>query len=102
MKRSGISLICVLIGVALSACTQDQNAPTGSSSPAAAMSPLPDSAYKASITPLNPPQTLRAGEAAVINVKVKNVGNGTWPAKGQGVKYKVDLGNHWLDTKGTE
>ena len=33
-------------------------------------------------------------------MKVKNAGNGVWPAQGQGSKYKVDLANHWLDSKG--
>ena len=102
MKHSGIALTCVLFGILLAACSPSENAPTNPNSPAGPVSssPLPDAAYKASLTPVNPPPTLHAGETAAINVKVKNVGNGTWPAQGQGPKYKVDLANHWLDSKG--
>jgi hypothetical protein len=103
LKHSSITLICVLIGILLTACSQIENAPTNTNSSTAPVStgPLPDSAYKALITLVKSPTTLRAGEKAAINVKVKNVGNGAWPAQGQGAKYKVDLANHWLDSKGT-
>jgi hypothetical protein len=102
LKHSSITLICVLIGILLTACSPSENAPTkpNSSTGPVSTGPLPDAAYKASITPANPPPTLRAGEKAAINVKVKNAGNGVWPAQGQGSKYKVDLANHWLDSKG--
>jgi hypothetical protein len=106
MKRLGASLVCALSSVVLTACGPEQkpSAP-GNPSPAVATSstsPLPAAAYKAEIAPVNPPKTLRVGEQASIKVKVKNIGNGTWPAQGQGPKYKVDLGNHWLDKQGVE
>jgi len=80
------------------------NSPTGPGGPAstASSTPLPEGSYKAEITPVNPPQTLKAGESASLAVKVKNTGSGPWPAQGVGPKYKVDLGNHWFDNKGAE
>lgn len=101
MKHSSFALICVLIGILLTACSPTEHAPTTPSSPVNT-GPLPDGAYRATITPVNPPTTLRTGEKAAIKVKVKNVGSGVWPAQGQGPKYKVDLANHWLDSKGAE
>ena len=103
MKRLSASLACALLALVLAACGPAQN-DRGPGSPVgvANATPLPDSAYKAEISPVNPPQTLHAGEQASLKVKVKNIGNGTWPAQGQGVKYKVDLGNHWLDKNGKE
>ena len=91
----------MLIGIVLTACAPTENAPTTPTSTVNS-GPLPDGAYKATITVLNPPTTLRAGEKAAINVKLKNVGSSVWPAQGQGPKYKVDLANHWLDSKGVE
>lgn len=104
MRHSSISLLCILVALLVTACSSGLNAPagTGTATGAASSAPLPDGAYKAQITPVNPPQTLKAGEQASLTVKVKNIGNGTWPAQGQGPKYKVDLGNHWLDKKGAE
>src|SRR6266849_6184269 len=102
MKRIGIWTIFVLITIAFAACTPSKEPTPGNAGPAASTTPLPDSVYKALITPVDPPKTLKAGEQASLKVKVKNIGNGTWPATGQGPKYKVDLGNHWLDKKGTE
>ena len=104
MRPSTISLCIIVMAILLNACSSGLNAPTSSEGAkgSANSAPLPGSAYKASITPVNPPATLKAGEPASLTVKVKNVGNGTWPAQGLGPKYKVDLGNHWFDTKGTE
>jgi len=103
MKHTRAFLYCSLIGLLLTACSQGLNAPApGVTGTTASSSPLPDGAYMASLTPVNPPKTLKAGEAASITVKVKNAGTGTWPALGQGTKYKVDLANHWLDKKGAE
>jgi hypothetical protein len=60
--------------------------------------PLPDSAFKATITATNPPATIAAGQQATIQVKLKNNSNVNWPAVGDGDgKYQLKLGNHWLD-----
>jgi len=88
----------------LTACSSGLNTPSGPGGPAstASSTPLPEGSYKAEITPVSPPQTLKAGESALLTVKVKNIGSGPWPAQGVGPKYKVDLGNHWFDNKGAE
>lgn len=102
MKNSIVLIICVVFAVVLAGC----GGYAGDSGPGAAgPSPvnanlLPDSAYKAAITVENPPRTLRAGEQASLKVKVKNIGGGTWPALVPDAKYRVDLGNHWLDKNG--
>lgn len=102
MKRLAISLCCLAAAMTFAACTPVDDRPAGNSGPAASTTPLPDSVYKAQITIVNAPPTLKAGEQVSLKIKVKNLGNGNWPAQGQGSKYKVDLGNHWLDKKGTE
>jgi hypothetical protein len=62
--------------------------------------PLPDKAFKASITAPNAPATMTAGQQATIQVKLKNGSDVAWPAAGDADgKYQVKLGNHWLDSK---
>lgn len=105
MKRFGISIICLLTAIAFAACTpsEDRTPSNGTAPPVVSASPLPASAYKAAITMVNPvPQTLHVGEAASLNVKVKNMGNIAWPALTPDGKYRVTLGNHWLDKNGKE
>ena len=63
--------------------------------------PLPEGAYKADISVLNPPMTLKAGSLTNIKVKVKNTGNSIWPALGQpNGRFAINLGDHWLDKTG--
>ena len=102
MNRLGISIICLLSAMAFAACTPTEDRPPAAgTAPAVTPTPLPDSAYKAAITMANPaPQTLRAGEPADLKVKVKNMGTAAWPALTPGAKYRVALGNHWLDKSG--
>ena len=104
MNRLGISIICLLSAMAFAACTPSEDHPqTAGTAPAVAASPLPDSAYKAAITLVNPaPQTMKAGETGSLKVKVKNMGNVAWPALTPGAKYRVTLGNHWLDKNGKQ
>jgi len=99
LKHSTIILLCILIGLLLTACAGGENPPPTANTNIK-VAPLSDTAYKAAITPVSPPATLHAGEQASLHVKVKNIGDGPWPAQGQGPKYKVDLGNHWFDKKG--
>jgi hypothetical protein len=57
--------------------------------------------FKAEITALNPPATLKVGEKTKVDVKLKNASNVTWPSLGlPGAKYKVHLAYHWLDKTG--
>ncbi len=106
MKHSTVFVICILFVIVLAGCgpdTADRGPRTPGSSPEAGASPLPEGGYKAAITIVSPaPQTLHVGEPASLKVKVKNMGNIAWPALAPGAKYRVTLGNHWLDKNGKE
>jgi hypothetical protein len=63
--------------------------------------PLSDDAFKAEISVENPPITLKVNSAASMKVKIKNISNSSWPAKGQpDGKYPVHLAYHWIDKNG--
>jgi hypothetical protein len=105
MKRFGISTMCLLTAIAFTGCTPSVDQPPpgpGATAPSApSASPLPESGYKAAITVVSPPpKTMRAGEAATVKAKVKNMGTVAWPAGVPGGNYRVTLGNHWLDKNG--
>ena len=68
--------------------------------------PLPDSGFRAQITAPDPPERLRTGQVAIINIKVKNTSDLTWYQRG-GVttdrtdnKFYIAAGNRWLDKDG--
>jgi hypothetical protein len=55
------------------------------------------SVYREQIVAIDPPQVLRPGEKADIRLKVKNLGNATWPAVGtKDFRYQVNMGNRWF------
>jgi hypothetical protein len=64
--------------------------------------PLPDRAYKAELSLPEPLTTMKAGEKRTIKVKVKNASDVLWIVYGtaDSVKYRVAVGNSWLDSKG--
>jgi hypothetical protein len=63
---------------------------------------LPANAFRALITCQNAPVTIKAGERATLNVIVKNISAGTWPAVGEADgRYAVALRNRWLAVDGT-
>ena len=66
-----------------------------------AMGPMPDGAFKASITTNGPPSKMRPGERSTLTVKLKNNGNAPWPAHGRAGDgyYQVNLGDNWFDTR---
>ena len=101
MKRFGISILFLMTAIAFTGCTPSGDQPRGSGVSTASASPLPESGYKAAITMVSPvPQTMGAGETASVKAKVKNMGTVAWPALLPGAKYRVALGNHWLDKSG--
>jgi len=68
--------------------------------------PLPDSGFRAQITAPDPPERLRTGQVAVINIKVKNTSDVIWYPQG-GVttdrtdnQFYIAAGNRWLDKDG--
>jgi hypothetical protein len=63
--------------------------------------PLPDNAFKASISVEKAPSSLKANSISNLEVKVKNISNTSWPSLGQSDgKYIIQLGYHWLDKNG--
>ncbi|MEP6911797.1 MAG: NBR1-Ig-like domain-containing protein [bacterium] len=101
MKRFGISILFLLTAVAITGCSSSEDQPPVSGTSTASASPFPESGYKAAITMVSPPpQTLKAGGTASVKAKVKNMGTVAWPAPVSGAKYRVALGDHWLDKSG--
>lgn len=63
--------------------------------------PLPDSAFHAQITVLEPVTKVEASSVISARVQLKNVSDITWPAMGDSDdKYQIRLGNHWLSQEG--
>lgn len=65
--------------------------------------PLPDSGFKAEVSAVDPPERLRPGQVAVINIKVKNTSDVIWFQRGGETTDRTDnmfyiaAGNKWLD-----
>src|SRR5213080_1951649 len=70
-------------------------------------SALPDNAFKAEITLLDPPAKLRAGQKETVRVKVKNASDVMWWARGARAntrpdnKFYVAAGDRWLKSDGS-
>jgi hypothetical protein len=66
-----------------------------------ASGPMPAGAFKALITVPEPPAGLQPGQKLQLRVKVKNIGDTTWPAHGRPSDgyYQVNLGDNWYDDK---
>ena len=68
--------------------------------------PLPENGYKASITLIDPPAKLRTGQKETIQVKVKNVSDAMWYARGAPInnaptnKFYIAVGDRWLKADG--
>lgn len=63
--------------------------------------PFPDYDYRAEIEAPGAPTRLRAGERAVLSLRVRNRGGASWPARGDaGGMYQVNAGDRWLDREG--
>ena len=61
--------------------------------------PMPAGSFKASITVAEPPTRLQPNQKVQLTVKVKNVGDGPWPAHGRlnDGFFQVNLGDNWYD-----
>jgi hypothetical protein len=104
-----------LIGLAIMAvfavCGCNKQSSTTTSNPsrvttvdrARTPSALPENGFKAEITLVDPPAKLRAGEKATIQVRVKNLSNVLWYARGAEVntssdsKFVLAAGDRWLN-----
>jgi len=69
--------------------------------------PLPDKAFKAQITLIDPPAKLRAGQKETIQVKIKNDSELMWWSRGGRIntrsdnKFYIAVGDRWLKTDGS-
>jgi hypothetical protein len=69
---------------------------------------LPDNAFKAQLTVVDPPARLRAGQKQTVQVKIKNASDVLWYARGGEVNTNPDnrfylaAGNRWLKAEGEE
>jgi len=63
---------------------------------------LPDRAFKADLKLVEPLTTSKPGQKQTIKVKVKNASDALWIVYGTGDsgKYRVAVGNSWLDKNG--
>ena len=58
---------------------------------------FPTSVYREEIIALNAPSVMHPGEKADIRFKVRNLGDGTWPAVGtKDFRYQVNMGDRWI------
>jgi hypothetical protein len=62
--------------------------------------PLPDMAFKARLSVLNPPAVMRAGQPQTIRVRLTNESNVSWPGRQPSWQFQLTVGNRWLDEKG--
>ena len=108
-------LLCAVIAclVLFAGCKPKQNATSSpgnapqTNTPAQKQAgPLPDSGFKAQITATDPPQRLRTGQVAIINIKVKNTSDVIWYPRGgpttdrPDATFYIAAGNRWLDKDG--
>jgi hypothetical protein len=70
-------------------------------------SALPNNGFKAQIAFVEPPAKLRAGQKETVHVKIKNMSDVTWWARGAQVntrpdnKFYIAAGNRWLKADGS-
>jgi hypothetical protein len=94
---------CSKNGTVGSNSTGSKPQPTQQESPAA----LPNEAFKAHITLVDPPAKLRAGEPVVVQVRFKNDSPVIWWARGGPInnrpdnKFYIAAGNRWLKSDGS-
>jgi len=90
-------------GPAANAPRQQNNAAQSQDTPA----PLPDKAFKAEITLVDPPAKLRVGQKETIQVKVRNASEVMWWSRGARLNTRPDnkfflaVGNRWLKADGS-
>lgn len=79
---------------------------TPTPAPPSEPSALPSSGFKATITLVDPPDKLKAGQKETVRVKIKNNSDVTWWARGAPVntrpdnKFYLAAGNRWLKAGG--
>jgi hypothetical protein len=104
-----IVLAALAGGGACSKTNSTANNPGGSESPAQKESPaaLPEEAFKAYITLVDPPVKLRTSEPIVMQVKFRNDSSVYWWSRGGPTntrpdnKFYIAAGNRWLKSDGS-
>ena len=101
-----LALICVLILITTIGCKKEPTPGPVSTTPSTQVSkvagPLPENAFKAQITLVDPPSKLRTGEKVSVNVRIKNASDVFWWARGGEINDRSDntfylaAGNRWL------
>lgn len=109
------SLVLVLMVAAITflvACSGKVPSPVIKTQPPKNESPaepsaLPNNAFKAEITLIDPPAKLRTGQKETIRIKVKNNSDVMWWSRGARVntrpdnKFYIAAGNRWLKSDGS-
>jgi len=114
-NRNIMLLMTVVVAFFAFACSSKKPSTTpGQSAPAQktqaqpnAPAALPNTAFKAEISLVDPPAKLRAGEKKTVRVKIKNASNEMWWARGAPVNTRPDnrfyiaTGDRWLKADGS-
>jgi hypothetical protein len=108
--KRGILLATALCTLLVGACRNgQQSAQTNGSGPMANSTPgpLPETAFRAQITIVNPPAKLRVGQKETLTLKIKNASDVFWWSRGGAVNTRPDnrfylaAGNRWLKPDGS-
>jgi len=115
MKRFVIMAAVTVIALTLACSSNQPLAPTQSSPQTAktesapqAPTPLPNTAFKAELSLIDPPKQMRTGEKTTVRVKIKNASNDMWWERGAPTntrpdnKYYVAAGDRWLKPDGSQ
>jgi hypothetical protein len=106
--RTVLSAIVASSIFLVAGCSKQQSAPTKDGTPGNVArnitpSALADNGFKATITLVDPPTKLRAGQKQVINVRIKNASDVFWYARGAEInnspsnKFYLAAGDRWLN-----
>jgi hypothetical protein len=102
--KTVLAITCLVVGLTLAGCkkydTPSQKPAVVARLPQPDM-PLPDNAYKAQLVLAEPLSKLSPGQKQEIKVRVTNKSDALWIVYGtEGLKYRVAVGDSWLDNKG--
>jgi len=114
MRMKALILV-MAVAMCFCACGRGGGVSTSNTGPAAKSTPappsepsaLPSSGFRATITLVDPPDKLRAGQKETVRLKIKNNSEVMWWARGAPVntrsdnKFYLAAGNRWLKADGT-
>ena len=116
MIRNQTTIVLAIAAVAAFAFACSSNKPSTTPSQSAqsqkpqvpeAPTALPNTAFKAEISFIDPPAKLRAGQKETVRVKIKNASNEMWWARGAPINTRPDnrfyiaAGDRWLKADGS-